>query len=209
MKRNAGFTLVELLVVIGILSMLFVVLLNTILSGQQAANEFACKANLKSLADRITAYKASKGHYPPNGGVKFLWRLWRFGEQTTAKRDMFFCPEVRQRDLREETTSIPIQELWRDASEFTSASTDYAVRAAKYRKSMTSGNAALIADDNEGGSNHQTGAINVLYGDLSLKTFAKDDLEEQGIWPADADEDFYILVGPESPIKDLQKLQID
>jgi prepilin-type N-terminal cleavage/methylation domain-containing protein len=73
--RRAGFTLVELLVVIGVIALLISILLPSINAAQRSAQRVACSANLRSIGQAYATYTGeSKGKYPspytglgPNG----------------------------------------------------------------------------------------------------------------------------------------------
>ncbi|MAE75502.1 MAG: hypothetical protein CMJ85_01380 [Planctomycetes bacterium] len=209
MQRNHGFTLIELLVVIGILSMLFVVLLGAIGTGQAAANQFTCQANLKSLFEEMQAYKVGhQNRFPKGGGSELIWRIWNNGEKTEKRRDLCFCPENRSKNAGASQTApedVSIDDLWRTKDDFSSENTDYYAIASKYKKQISSGKQVLFADNNVGGFNHQTKATNVIYGDGNPQSFAWDDLREQGIVPDD-DPEYVLPVGPDSPVPALQRL---
>src|SRR4051794_26088975 len=61
-----GFTLVELLVVIGIIALLISILLPTLSRAREAANTVKCSANLRSIGQGMAQYGAeNRNTFPP------------------------------------------------------------------------------------------------------------------------------------------------
>ena len=66
-RRADGFTLVELLVVIGIIALLISILLPSLNRARQSANSIYCQANLRSIYQAVAIYAVSNKDFIPSG----------------------------------------------------------------------------------------------------------------------------------------------
>jgi prepilin-type N-terminal cleavage/methylation domain-containing protein len=69
MKRRTAFTLVELLVVIGIIALLIGILLPTLSRAQEAGRRTQCLSNLRELANALRVYAVENKDACPIGGI--------------------------------------------------------------------------------------------------------------------------------------------
>ena len=71
-RPSRGFTLVELLVVIGILALLMALILPAVQSAREASRMAKCLSNMKQLALACLSYESANGRYPPAGIGRYL-----------------------------------------------------------------------------------------------------------------------------------------
>jgi len=84
-----GFTLVELLVVIGIIALLISILLPALQSANEQAKKVKCASNLRNIGQSIHMYASDyKGKLPQHTGNAVYW-LWDLPNRT---RDAMLSP---------------------------------------------------------------------------------------------------------------------
>jgi len=95
-KRPAAFTLVELLVVIGITVILTALLLAVVTGVRAAAAKAACANNLRQIGHGLVAYDQEYGRLPGSDGHKTLSDLPSFVDVLVTRQHYpaasFICP---------------------------------------------------------------------------------------------------------------------
>jgi len=107
-SRSSGFTLVELLTVVVIISMLIGLLVPAVLSAREAARQTACTNNQKQLGEAVLNYANSRHRFPgfvnsegfswivavfDQLGRRDLARDWRTGAGAVKLVEELVCPD--------------------------------------------------------------------------------------------------------------------
>jgi prepilin-type N-terminal cleavage/methylation domain-containing protein/prepilin-type processing-associated H-X9-DG protein len=117
--RSNGFTLVELLVVIGIIALLIGVLLPVLSKARESGNAVKCSANLRSIGQGFAIYLAENKQYypaaylynvdpgngaphvaggsaatPKRGYTHWSWYIFTAGRKAGANEGGFVCPSL-------------------------------------------------------------------------------------------------------------------
>jgi prepilin-type N-terminal cleavage/methylation domain-containing protein len=86
MRSRRAFTLVELLVVIGIIALLVGILMPALSRAKESANRIACLANLRTLGQGFVMYtNDNRGRYPRPGAGGGQYEDWVYWENTAAR----------------------------------------------------------------------------------------------------------------------------
>lgn len=92
-----GFTLVELLVVVGIIAVLVALLMPALAKVRKHALEVKCAANLRTIGQALTMYTQQYGYYP--GGEAAGFAIWppRVRTFLGGESGVFYCPAQDER----------------------------------------------------------------------------------------------------------------
>lgn len=207
-RRTAGFSLVEILVVIAIIGLLGTIGTTVVLNAQETGRVTKCQANLSEMGKIMGIYRTqrNKGRFPRESGIRFLLTLHRHGQVTGKNCSLFICPGT---DDSHDDGGGP-GSAYEDWDDIDSASISYAGRdnvEHPIRKSALE-DEVIAADDNEFGRNHRN-TTNYLWADGSVGAFdlqiERPDLVEQ--YPEYVDDG--VPIGDDSPIEKFRKLRID
>ena len=201
---RAGFTLVEMLAVILIISILMTFLIPKAMEAIDQAKVTACKKNMQEIYSGFQLYETKFEKLPGKSGVRFFAELIALGvwEDTKESSKRLNCPAQQH---PKGTEGIPPEEWYTNLDRLDGDWSSYAGRnCQEFPLKRMSGKEALVADDNVGDSNHRTATV-VLYGDGHAQSYEVKLLQTEG----KLQEKEQLLVGPESQIDDLKKLSLD
>ncbi len=108
MSRRPGFTLIEVLIVIAIVSVLATILFPALVAARRTAHRVSCLNNLRQLHVAFTLYADDHDGACPSDGNTFLWmgRNWRpLLEPYLQNRKAFWCPLDGTAKLKYDATS--------------------------------------------------------------------------------------------------------
>jgi prepilin-type processing-associated H-X9-DG protein len=115
-RRREAFTLVELLVVIGVIALLIALLLPALVRSREQAKQVACLSNLRQLGMAMILYcQENNGWFPraapaaePESQQDFIW--WQQASKnpyTAPNRDVFESPILKCLGIKTNLPAIP------------------------------------------------------------------------------------------------------
>src|ERR1041385_399201 len=94
--RQTGFTLVELLVVIGIIALLISILLPSLNRARETANRVKCGSNMRQIGQAMLLYSnENKAKYPPDLGTLVKTEDISIEVFTCPSSDTAIPPDIR------------------------------------------------------------------------------------------------------------------
>ena len=208
MRREHGFTLIEILVVITIIAALVGMVTLVIPKGQEAKNRVTCMNNLRQIGALLVAMDASSDLKPYNGAAFILQVANQIKDEDL---DVFVCPGEGENidDARPAATDPEFSKMYRDqmdlkAGKIEDRFTSYAGPNWKSFPMAKAGKAARetrlwACDKCRNGAAHHDG-IAVLYTSSKVDFLKLENLEGHNV------DEGVIVVGKESGDPRLAKM---
>jgi len=212
-RRNAGFTLIEILAVILIIGILMTFVIPNVVSSIEQAKVTACRSNLEQVKRGFLEYETRYSRTPTESGVGFFASLItdKVWDPDVKNSKTLTCPAVQLNYLTPGADGIPTEDWFlpenRDAIDGGwSAYAGRDLRRKPLRGFNGRGKVALVADDNDPEGNHPT-TTNVLWDNLQVRGLELIDVQREGLLD-ESEEVTFIPVGADSPIEGLQALSL-
>ncbi len=202
--NEAGFTLVEILVVITIIAALIGIVAAIIPQAQQASRKVQCANNLHNIGAMLVQRQTGKG-LGSRGGAAMLLNVYKLGMIRKGDEKVFICPgdaQGRMQDPSDPEFAKRYDTL--DLDNIDPILTSYAGRDRKNYpiKADAREKQAWAADcqGDDGRTAHHPGGLNVLYDDGSVIFL---DSESLGLGPDDP-----VVIGPDSTVDVLKQFSV-
>lgn len=213
LRREAGFTLIEILAVILIIGILMTFVIPNVVSSIGLGKTTACRSNLEQIKRGFLEYEAKYSRIPKSSGVGFFAELIteKVWKPTVKNTKTCNCPGVELSFLTPGLDEIPVEDwyLSENREAIDGGWSSYAgrdLRRHPLRGFNGRGKTALVACDNDPEGNHDT-TTNVLWDDLQVRGLELVDLQREGVLDESEDVTF-IPVGADSPVEGLQTLSL-
>ncbi|MGK0157750.1 MAG: prepilin-type N-terminal cleavage/methylation domain-containing protein [Neolewinella sp.] len=210
--RCGGFTLIELMVVIGIIGALAAALIGAVGGASASANMSMDEVQLRTHASWFKLYERKHGGgLPPEHGHRFVLATWTSGLFHHAEEDLdtYFSPGARDNDpdYRAARDELELgRDPWPSLAAVSSRDTHYVGRARAHVATARRGGQFLMATDNEGLWRWQDGTVNVLLSSGQVRSYSYQDLDKRfGLGPQDMAVPI-ATYGADSPIPECRKL---
>jgi prepilin-type N-terminal cleavage/methylation domain-containing protein len=211
-RARTGFSLIEILVVIAIISLLATLGMRAALNAREAGTVTKCRDNLHQMAQVMLLFhdQRNKGHWPQESGIRFLLKLYSSGELAGRNSETFLCPGTE--DTNSGGPNGAPGSSYDDWANIDSGTISYAGRDQQGSpiKGSDLSSIVIAADDNEGRANHKY-VTNYVYADGSTESFDINNSTEGAALLAENPgmDKTGLPVGPDSPLELLRVLRID
>jgi prepilin-type N-terminal cleavage/methylation domain-containing protein/prepilin-type processing-associated H-X9-DG protein len=168
LRRRDGFTLVELLVVLAVISILVALLIPAVQRVREAANSTQCRNNLKQIGIACHAHNTTLGYFPSGG-----WEWWltptytngvpQIGQYQTASWAFQILPYLEQDTVWRADPAMAIATPVRAYFCPSRRSIQTVTYADQYVPSLTGGNLTHALCDYAGSNYEGTGVIAQYY----------------------------------------------
>jgi len=209
-RRTAGFSLIEILVVITIIGLLMTLAFGPVQNALEAGRVTKCMANLRGIGQSFGIYRnqRNKGRWPQESGIRFLLTLVKHKQIDGKNTEVFLCPGTNDRN--DTGPSGEDGSSYDDWDNLDPGTISYAGRdqAGSPIKGGDESQIIIASDDNEGRPNHKT-ITNYLYADGSVKSF---DLAIDGDEYLKENPEYLkqgLPIGPDCPFEPLRVLKVD